>query len=284
MIATNRVALSLSTLKGEHNVRSLLMKMRIAAQVGFQCVSIRVEDVEAWVKAGRHLRELGHVAADLGIQIVELCEVPLYERGRVADRTREFVYAQALGAPMVAVLHNNSNVSLEQARQDWAKFQEVVGDVERVRPTLHFRGNCRRFNTLDAAWDIVNEDASDGCLLLDMFEFWRGQSSARSLDAVPIDLIGMVHLTDVRNVRREEAQPEDRTFPGRGIMPLTHVVSTLGHRGYTGLFSVEVEGECREQDARRTAEEAYRSARKLLGTSGPSHRKLPTGNMLVKRL
>jgi len=58
-------------------------------------------------------------------------------------------------------------------------------------------------------------------------------------------------------------------------MPLTHIISTIIRRGYQGLFSVEVMGECQRRDCLETAEEAFRCARKLLGTSGPSHRKLP---------
>jgi sugar phosphate isomerase/epimerase len=83
-----------------------------------------------------------------------------------------------------------------------------------------------------------------------------------------------VHLSDVKNVPREKATNEDRTFPGEGIMPLTHIVTSLTRRGYMGAFSVEILGECQRADPLKVAKESYRCAHKLLGTSGPSHRKL----------
>ena len=109
----------------------------------------------------------------------------------------------------------------------------------------------------------------------DLYDFWRGQSPAVSLNAVPVELIGIIHLSDVKNVPREMATPADRTFPGEGVMPLTHIISTLIRRGYLGPFSVEIMGDCQRSEAQETAEAAFRAARKLLGTSGPSHRKLP---------
>jgi sugar phosphate isomerase/epimerase len=226
--------------------------------------------------SGKRLRDLHHIVTDLGMKVVELCEVTVCdEHGRVADRTREFAAAEGLAAPLVAAAYNNPDATPDEAKKDWAKFLDLLSDVEGVRAALHFKGDSRNLNTLDHAWDIVSAGPPNGCLLLDVYDFWRGQSPAGALNSVPLELIGMVHLSDVKNVPREKATVADRTFPGEGVMPLTYIVSTLLRRGYLGPFSVEIMGECQRRECLETAEEAFRCVRKLLGTSGPSHRKLP---------
>jgi len=210
------------------------------------------------------------------MKVVELCEVTVCDgHGSVADRTREFAAAEGLAAPLVAVAYNNPDASLDEVKKDWTKFLDLLSDVEGVRAALHFKGDSRNLNTLDLAWDVVSAGPPNGCLLLDVYDFWLGQSPVSSLNAVPVELIGMVHLSDVKNVPREKATMADRTFPGEGVMPLTHIISTIVRRGYQGPFSVEIMGECQHRECLETAEEAFRCARKLLGTSGPSHRKLP---------
>jgi sugar phosphate isomerase/epimerase len=276
MMTTDRVGLNLVTLKGEHGARHLLQKVKIAAKAGFRGVGISAEDAAGWVSSGKRLRDLHHAVTDQGMKVVELCEVTICDaRGGVADRTREFAAAEGLAAPLVAVEYNNPNTSLDEVKGDWVKFLDLLSDVEGVRAALHFKGDSPNLNTLDLAWDVVSAGPPNGCLLLDVYDFWRGQTPAVSLNAVPVDLIGMIHLSDVKNVPRDMATPADRTFPGEGVMPLTHIISTLIRRGYLGPFSVEVMGECQRREALETAEAAFRSARKLLGTSGPSHRKLP---------
>ena len=275
-MTTDRVALNLVTLKGEHDSRHLLQKVKTAARAGFRGVGIWAEDVAAWVGSGKRLRDLHHAVTDQGMKVVELCEVTICDaRGGVADRTREFAAAERLAAPLVAVEYNRSNASLDEAKQDWAKFLDLLSDVEGVRAALHFKGDSANLNTLDLAWDVVSVGPPNGCLLLDVYDFWRGLSPADSLNAVPVELIGMVHLSDVKNVPREKAAITDRTFPGEGVMPLTHIISTIVRRGYQGPFSVEIMGECQRRECLETAEEAFRTARRLLGTSGPSHRKVP---------
>jgi 2-keto-myo-inositol isomerase len=276
MMTTDRVALNLVTLKGEHDARHLLQKVKTAAKAGFRGVGIWAEDAEAWLGSGKRLRDLHHAVTDQGMKVVELGEVTVCDgRGGVADRTREFAAAEGLAAPLVAVEYNNPDASPEEIKKDWAKFLDLLSDVEGVRAALHFKGDSPNLNTLDLAWDVVTAGPPNGCLLLDVYDFWRGQSPAVSLNAAPVELIGIVHLSDVKNVPREMATTADRTFPGEGVMPLTHIISTLVRRGYLGPFSVEIMGECQRRECLETAEAAFRSARKLLGTSGPSHRKLP---------
>ena len=107
-----------------------------------------------------------------------------------------------------------------------------------------------------------------------MFDFWRGGSPANSLEMVPLDLLGMVHVTDVKTVHRYQAVETDRSVPGTGVMPLTHIVSALSRRGYGGMFSVEICGAVQEDNCAFIAADSYRATRRLLGTSGPSHRKV----------
>ena len=75
MMTTDRVALNLVTLKGEHDAKHLLQKVKSAAKAGFRGVGIWAEDAEAWLGAGKRLRDLHHAVTDQGMKVVELCEV-----------------------------------------------------------------------------------------------------------------------------------------------------------------------------------------------------------------
>jgi sugar phosphate isomerase/epimerase len=270
----NRLGLQLNTLKGGHDPRHLIQKIRAALKAGFNGVCLDVADVEGWTASGRHLRELCRLVKDNGGEVFGLGDVTVCDEwGRVADRASAFAAAAALGAPVVGAVYNNPEADLARARDDWAAFLDILSDVEDVAAALHFKGDAPKYNSLHEAWDIVSNGPPTGCLLLDLYDFWRGESTASSLEAVPMELIRMVHLADVGSIEREKATDADRTFPGEGVMPMTYIISTLSRRGYDGFFAVEVLGECRRQPCASTAAKAYGSARRLLGTSGPSHRK-----------
>jgi len=280
----SRLALDLGTLSAPSTPDGLRLKLRAAARAGFAAVSVSLSDVECWRRSGRKLRDLQALIGDHGLSVAELGELPMCDdRGRVVDGTREFALAAALGAEVVTVLFKYPCDSIEVARDRWARFLEMVSDVENVRAALHFLGDASNFNTLDRLWDVVAEGPRNGVLQLDVYEFWRGQSSATSLDSIPTDLIGIVHLCDVRNVPRESATRADCTFPGEGVMPLTHIVSTLARRGYSGMFNVVVPPVSRRAGRLATARRAYSAARKVLSTSGPSHRKIACTRRAARR-
>ncbi len=271
----NRFALNLNSLPGAHDVRHLNQKIKAASEAGFCGISLCMEDVTAWVQSGKRLEQLRQAVRDQGMQIVELCDVNMCdERGRLADRAREFAVAAALDIPLVSAAYNKEVTDLDEARADWASFCDLMSDMEGLEVGLHFKGDATHFNTLDSAWDITSDGPANGRIVLDMFDFWRGGSPANSLEMVPLDLLGMVHVTDVKTVHRYQAVETDRSVPGTGVMPLTHIVSALSRRGYGGMFSVEICGAVQEDNCAFIAADSYRATRRLLGTSGPSHRKV----------
>ena len=152
MMTTDRVALNLVTLKGEHDARHLLQKVKTAAKAGFHGVGIWAEDAESWLGSGKRLRDLHQAVTDQGMKVVEVCEVTVCDAsGCVADRTREFAAAEGLAAPLVSVAYNNPAAALDEIKKDWAKFLDLHSDVEGVRAALHFKGDSPNLNTLDMA-------------------------------------------------------------------------------------------------------------------------------------
>jgi sugar phosphate isomerase/epimerase len=249
-----------------------LNKVKVAGEAGFQNIGILAEDVVSWRTSGMQSGDLHRAITDYGMKIIELCEVSVCdEYGHVADRAREFAAASGLGASVVSVSYNGLGASLAEIKNDWAKFLHLLSDVEGVRAALHFRGDSQNMSTLESACEVVSSGPPNGCLLLDVYDFWRGDSSPESLNAVPVKFIGMVHLSDVKNIPREKATITDRILPGHGVIPLTHIISTLVRRGYRGPFLLDIIGESQSGQCQDAVKEACRSVNKLLGTSGPSH-------------
>ena len=273
-MVNNRISLNLTTLKGPHTPKGLVGKIAAAAKAGFHAVGLDMQDIERWLSSGRKLHDLDKIITDAGLKVSDLCGVTVCdEHGMSADRTKEFATACALGAPCVVVFYDYPKDSKARVAEHWAAFLDVVSDIETVKAGLHFQSDRGSVCDLETACDIVAEGPTNGALVLDVFEFWHGSGAAASLNASPIESTILVQLSDTMNPIREEARNEDRTFPGEGVMPLTHMVSTLLRRGCEAPFSVEMPNGCGKLSARKAAERAYQHARRLLGSSGPSHRK-----------
>ena len=238
-----RIGLNLITLKGKPGDGQIESRLQTAAEAGFEGVGLWMKDLEAWEQEQGSLEGLRLRLYELGLHAAEVCAVAVCdEQGHVGPRGEEFRRAAEVGADCVVCLYNNREAPLKTAREQWGEFLRRIEDFG-VRAAFEFIGPWKTYNTIDAALDVVSAGSDIGGLLVDTYHFWRGHSDIATLASLSPEQLVLVHLNDVNNVPRRKATDQDRTHPGQGIMPLTHILSTIRNTGYDGFYDVELLGE-----------------------------------------
>jgi len=261
---TPRVGLNLVTVKNGQDADCLEANLKRARSAGFQGVGLWVSTLRQWLDSGRSLAELIEQIHGLGLELHELCFVPvLDEAGKVADQSRVFEWARTLGAGAVICLYGDPDRPLEQAREDWAAFVEKTAPSG-VPAAFEFIGPWPRYNGPAETWEVIQAGPELGTMVFDTFHFWRGGGDLGQLESIPPRRVSLVHLNDVKDVPRERAVDADRTFPGEGVMPLRDILRALIRAGFEGPLSVEIFGEAQQQDPDEVSARAYRSAAALL--------------------
>ena len=259
-----RLGLNLITLRGTPGDGAVDMRLRAAAGAGFKAVGLWMKDLERWETDEGSLEGLVGLLAELQLHVAEICAVRICDGdGKVTYPSEAFRRAAAVRADCVICVYDNIQAPLDLAREQWAEFVEHIAGF-RVKAALEFIGTFDAYNTIDAALDVVASGPELGGLVVDTYHLWRGHSDIATLSGIASDQLFLVHLNDAKSVPREQSTDKDRTYPGEGVMPLTHMLSTIRHIGYEGHYDVEIFGECQEQDPDKVAATAYGTACKAL--------------------
>ncbi|MCG9689482.1 sugar phosphate isomerase/epimerase, partial [Vibrio tubiashii] len=104
-------------------------------------------------------------------------------------------------------------------------------------------------SSVDKLWRLISDLELDNVsILLDSFHFFKGESTYRQLDEIPIDKIRLVHLNDFSNqvpidnadLSLIEQTRGFRLFPGEGDFPIAELMTYLKKRGFKGYVNLEV--------------------------------------------
>ncbi|MCD6360196.1 MAG: sugar phosphate isomerase/epimerase [Armatimonadetes bacterium] len=80
-------------------------------------------------------------------------------------------------------------------------------------------------------------------VVLDLFHFYVGGSDMADLEAMPAELLGMIHLDDAPHDRLERLKDADRVLPGEGVIPVVEMLRICAEKGYEGWAALELFGE-----------------------------------------
>jgi 2-keto-myo-inositol isomerase len=95
-------------------------------------------------------------------------------------------------------------------------------------------------------------------LVLDTCHFYAGDSSLRSIDAVPRSKLLIFHINDVEDRPKDTIADAHRLLPGEGVIPLDDILLRLKRIRFDGLCSIEL---FRPQYWERSPEELAAAAR-----------------------
>lgn len=96
------------------------------------------------------------------------------------------------------------------------------------------------YNTLDAALEICQVVRVP--LVLDTFHLAIARVPLNSIERLPCEAIGLIHISDALIAGKQawEVTDVDRVLPGEGDLPLQELLQAIKTTGYNGRVSVEV--------------------------------------------
>ena len=96
-------------------------------------------------------------------------------------------------------------------------------------------------STLDATLQLVKRVADPFIgVNLDLFHHARSGGLPADLDAVPPEMINIVHVCDVQDLPRSDWEDGHRVLPGMGVLPLGEYACRLDQIGFRGYCSLEL--------------------------------------------
>ena len=227
---------------------SLLDKIRIAGEAGYQAIEPWTDEVDLHLRTGGTLDDLRKALGDAGVKGVSvialggwtLGEGPDYQAALEVCR-RRMDQAAALGSPFIVASPPQEVIDLGFAA---ARFAELlkIGRQAGVTPSMEFLGFVDGVNSVDAALAIADGCGTPGATIVaDVFHVYRGGGSINDLLKFPGDRLSCFHINDISGVPDPLTQTDyDRVMLGEGIADLSAVVANLRAIGYAGPVSLEL--------------------------------------------
>ncbi len=223
----------------------------VAAKVGFEAMEPWIYELQAHVKGGGSLKDLGKKLADNKISVESAIgfapwivdDDALRAKG-VEQMKREMDMVAEIGGKRIAAPpagNKNDNLDLRRAAERYRAILEI-GDQAGVVPEMEFWGPVKVVNTLaEAAFIAIQSGHPKACILPDIYHMYKGGSGHDSIRLLSGDAFHVIHTNDYpADPPRETIKDEHRVYPGDGIAPLTTLFRTLKAIGYTGALSVEL--------------------------------------------
>lgn len=225
-----------------------------AHSAGFKALEIWAEKLDSYLSEHSidELRDLfqAHGVVPASINSIEFITFRSSdEYGSVRARCRELCgYARSLGCDTIVVVPSPTPEAGASADEISAESVRVLRDLAAiaaphgVKLAFEFLGfGWCSVRTLDHCLDIVKETNSPNVgLVIDTCHFYAGNSTLRSIDAVPRSKLLIFHINDVEDRPKETIEDAHRLLPGEGVIPLDDILIRLKRIRYDGLCSIEL--------------------------------------------
>lgn len=237
------LALNTSTIRPA----SLMDKIRIAGEAGYDAIELWNDDLTAYVEKGGTLAEVRRALADNNLTVPSVIALHGWIDSQGDDYTKaldvaKFRMEQAaeVGAPHIVASPPRQIVDLDLAADRYTELLEI-GSNFNIKPAMEFLGFVDGINDIRSAWQIVvDAGRPEGTIVLDPFHIFRGGSKLEDMEAIPGESIAIFHFNDAPDMPRETQTDADRVYPGDGILDLKAMLTILKKSGYQGTISLEL--------------------------------------------
>lgn len=241
-----------STIQGQK--LPLEQVVSIAAKAGYQGIEPWIRELDAHVKAGGSLRDLGRRIRDEGLSVesaIGFFEWAVDDDTRrrkgfdEARRNMEMVLqigGRRIAAPPVGATSGKDPIpSLPHVAERYRQLLEL-GDQVGVVPQVEVWGFSRTLGRLaEAAYVAIEAAHPKACILADVYHLHKGGSSLEGLKLLSGGAIHVFHLNDYpASPPRESISDAHRVYPGDGVAPLTELFRILRAIGFRGMLSLEL--------------------------------------------
>ncbi|HOM17420.1 MAG TPA: sugar phosphate isomerase/epimerase family protein, partial [Thermoguttaceae bacterium] len=187
---------------------------------------------------------------------------------------REMEWIAQLGGRWIAAPPagaTKSPIPLPAIAERYQRLLEL-GEKVGVIPQLEVWGSSQTLGRLsEAVHAAIETGHPQACLLLDVYQLYKGGSGVEGLRLVAGSAMHTLHINDYpADPPRETVNDSHRVYPGDGIAPLNRILQILHGTGFRGYLSLEVfNREYWKQDAVQVArtglEKIQTAVQKALG-------------------
>lgn len=241
--------LNTSTISGQK--LDLVEIVEITAKAGYNALEPWVRELDAYVKAGGNLKDLGKRISDRGLVVEDVIgffewvvdddekrKKGLEEARRNFDLVAQ-IGGKRLAAPPVGATAQ-TDLNLVKAAERYRALLEL-GDQAGVVPQVELWGHSKSLSRLsEAAFVAVECGHPKACILADTFHLYKGGSNLTGLRLLNGSALHVLHFNDYPDKPRNEIVDAQRVYPGDGVAPLKELLRDLRRIGFRGVLSLEV--------------------------------------------
>jgi len=220
------------------------------AENNFKNFSLWWPTLDAFLNSGHKLDELIQIIEKYDLKILEIS--PLHHwismtaadyASRIKIASKMCNVAKRLRAEYICVPTLGKEIDFTLA----IKNLRVLADIASTHNTkiaVEFIPG-EEIDCLKKAWQLIQSANKDNVgLILDTVLFCLSQSQPSDLDIIPIEKIFLVHLSDLLTTSAEidtlTLVRNHRTFPGKGTLNLTPILTKLQQKQYKGYYALEI--------------------------------------------
>jgi sugar phosphate isomerase/epimerase len=253
---------------------SLMDKITIAAETGYDGIELWVSDVEDYIAAGGQVGDVAKALDDAALgrpSMISLRDWCTSDDRKFAEALdvarRRLEIARALSVQHIVAGPPGDAVPLDVCTARYARLLEVSLEYG-VPASVEFLGFVKGINTLEDAWAICGGTGmSEATITPDAWHMFRGASDLSLLDEIPADHISCFHWNDAPAAPpRTEQTDAHRVFPLDGIMELGPLADTMRKKNWHGALSLELfNPDYWKRDPREVAREGLDKMRRSIG-------------------
>lgn len=227
---------------------SLLEKIQITRDAGYDAIELWINDVEDYVGKGGALADVAKALDDAElkrpsmISLRNWCEKDPRKFAQAIDVCkRQLDIAHDLGVERIVAGPPREVVLIPMAIDRYGELLEI-SIQHGVPASVEFLGFVDGINTLEVAWKIcAGTGNASATVTPDVWHMFRGGSKIESLDPIPADHISCFHWNDApREPERVKQTDADRVYPGDGVMDLAGIAQRLRKKDWFGCLSLEL--------------------------------------------
>jgi sugar phosphate isomerase/epimerase len=243
-------SLNTSTIRGQE--LGIMREVAIAAQAGYDAVEPWMGTLDAYVKDGGSLKDLGKRIRDLGLTVESAIGFAQWivddegarqkglEQAKRDMETLLQIGGKRIAAPPVGA-HDKPGPDLATAAARYRSLLEL-GDRMGIIPQCEVWGFSKTLNRLgETVYVAVESRHPKACVLPDVYHLYKGGSDFEGLKLLSGTAVQVFHINDYpAEPGRDGISDAHRVYPGDGIAPLKEILRDLRLAGFRGFLSLEL--------------------------------------------
>lgn len=227
---------------------SLMDKIRIAGETGYDAIELWNDDLTAYEQQGGALKDVKRALNAQGLSVVTVIALHGWlntsgeaHQKAIEEAKRRMAQAAAVGSTYIIASPPREVADLKLGGKNYRELLEL-GRQYGVKPAMEFLGFVDGVNKVKPAWEVITAASHpDGTIVLDPFHIFRGGGEVDDMHGIPGDKIAVCHFNDVpASPPRQQQTDADRVYPGDGVFDLKRMVALLKEANYRGAISLEL--------------------------------------------